>query len=86
MSNRNTQPKPWTEKEFRLLLANEKFSDEAAATQVGRSSGAVGVVREGVKNWRKSGKNPGQILSQVMLRILEEATNQRMLHADETAD
>lgn len=61
----------WTKDEFRLLLANEHLSDEALASRLDRSPGAVGVVRVGVQRWRNGSDNKG-ILSKVMLEILEE--------------
>lgn len=63
----------WTEDEFRTLLALESLSDWEAANLVGRSPGAVGVVRAGVQRWRNGEDNKG-ILSKMMIKVLEEET------------
>lgn len=65
------QAPQWTEREFRILLKNENLSDEALSALIGRSPGAVGVVRAGVQRWRE-GKDPAGILSEMMLRVREE--------------
>lgn len=61
----------WTETEFRILLANESLSDEEVAKLVGRTKGAVGWVRAGIKKWRNEKELHG-ILNKMMIRVLSQ--------------
>jgi len=72
----------WTECEFATLLYRPELSHEAlaeilAGVREERSAGAVGVVREGVHTWHKEGRNPGRILSQMMVKLLEDKNRLR---------
>ena len=62
----------WTVCEFTTLLYRPELDHESLAQIIRRSPGAVAVVREGVHVWHKEGKNPGGILSKMMVRLLED--------------
>lgn len=65
----------WTEDEFRILLAHKHLADWEVASLVGRSPGAISVVRAGVQRWRGGEDNKG-ILSKMMIKILEETSHE----------
>ena len=67
----------WTECEFTTLLYRPELDHEPLAQIIGRSPGAIEVVREGVHIWRKERRNPGGILSKMMVRLLEDKNRLR---------
>lgn len=72
----------WTECEFTTLLYRPELSHEVLAEILAevreeRSAGAVGVVREGVHVWHLEKRNPGGILSKMMVRLLEDKNRLR---------
>jgi len=68
----------WTECQFTTLLYRPELSHEPLAKIIGRSPGAIEVVREGVHVWHKEGRNPGGILSKkVMIPLLERGNRLR---------
>jgi len=72
------QEKPWPECEFTVLLHRPELDHESLAEIIGRSPGAIGVVREGVHTWHKERRNPGGILSKkVMVPLLENKNRLR---------
>jgi len=71
------QAREWTECEFTALLYRPELSRETLAkilpeVREERTPGAGGVVREGVHVWHKERRNPGGILSKMMVRLLED--------------
>ena len=69
---------PWTEKEFKTLLANEKLSNEELSKVIGRSPGAIAAVRAGINYWRK-GEDTHNMLSQMMLQLLSNTRNRNSI-------
>ena len=68
----------WTECEFTTLLYRPELDHEPLAQIIGRSPGAIGVVREGVHIWHKEGRNTGEILSKkIMVPLLEDKNRLR---------
>lgn len=63
----------WTKKQFRELLASEDLSNEEVGKRIGRTPGAVGWVRAGVKNWRQRSGDTS-MLSEMMKAILSKAS------------
>ena len=61
----------WTECEFTTLLYRPEL-DHKPLAQIIRSPGAIEVVREGVHTWHKEGRNPGRILNNMMVHLLED--------------
>jgi len=60
----------WSEEEFRVLLDRPDLADEEVAKiLIGRSTGAIGVVRAGVHNFHLSGNV--SMLSKMMLNYLQ---------------
>ena len=71
------QERPWTECEFTTLIYRPELGREPLAEIIGRSPGAIKVVREGVHTWHKERRNPGRILSQMMVNLLEDKNRLR---------
>ena len=69
--------KDLAEIEFTTLLYRPELDHEPLAKITGRSSGAIEVVREGVHAWHKERRNPGGILSKMMVRLLEDKSRLR---------
>ena len=70
----------WTECQFTMLLYRPELDHETLAQPergLGRSKGAIEVVREGVHVWHKEGRNPGGILNKMMVRLLEDKNRLR---------
>ena len=69
----------WNESEFTTLLYRPELDHESLAEIIiGRSSGAIEVVREGVHIWHKEGRNTGEILSKkIMVPLLEDKNRLR---------
>lgn len=60
----------WSEEEFRVLLDRPDLADEEVAKiLIGRSTGAIGVVRAGIHNFHLSGNV--SMLSKMMLNYLQ---------------
>lgn len=64
----------WTEKQFRELLASEDLSNEELGERIGRTPGAVGWVRAGVKNWRQRSGDTS-MLSKMMKALLSDISD-----------
>ena len=63
----------WTEPEFTTLLYCPESHHERLAQIIGRTPGAIEVVREGVHTWHRERRNPGEILAKkVMVPLLED--------------
>ena len=67
----------WSESEFTTLVYRPELDHEPLAQIIGRSPGAIEVVREGVHIWHKERRNPGRILAQMMVRLLEDKNRLR---------
>ena len=66
----------WTKKQFRELLASEDDPDEELGERIGRTPGAVAVVRAGVKSWRR-GHGDTSMLSEMMKTILSKTGDKK---------
>lgn len=62
---------PWTEEEFKTLLANENLSAQELSKRIGRSPDAITIVRTGI-NYYLKGEDTHQMLSKMMIQILSK--------------
>lgn len=74
----------WTEGEFEIVLNSYGLSIEevmqklrSCRPEVVRTPGAIGFVRAGIHAYHPEKRNPGEILSKMMIRILEEKRDLR---------
>ena len=72
-----SQEPNWTECEFTTLLYRPELDHESLAEIIPRTRGAIAVVREGVHTWHRERRNPGGILSKMMIRLLEDKNRLR---------